>query len=195
MSGAVAASSVRFNAASSRILGLEADLVGRLPYGFNANVAAMLLDGRFTHGKVADTRLGYGASDEPIVDLDGHSLPRAPLLSINYSLGQTIATAIGTFDWVFSAQTRTTQYMTVFNGDGRDTTGNINPNLSDVVPTYTRFDASIGYTRPDRRLRLEGFVTNLTDIAYMTTIINTPGLNLRFFNPPRQIGMRVTVTL
>jgi iron complex outermembrane recepter protein len=190
-----ASSSVRFNAATSRVLGLEADVTGRLPLGLVAGVSAMLLDARITEGEVADTRVGFGADDQPVVSLEGKSLPRAPLLSLNYSIAQSFATEIGRFDWRLSAQTKTKQYMTVFNGEGRDAEGNINPLLSDVVPTFTRVDTNIGYTRPDGQLRLEAFVTNLTDVVYMTTIINTPGLNLRFFNPPRQVGVRLTVTL
>jgi len=29
--------------------------------------------------------------------------------------------------------------------------------------------------------------------AYMTTFINTPSLNLRYFNPPRQVGVRLSL--
>jgi iron complex outermembrane receptor protein len=194
-SGQVAATSVRFNAASSRILGLEADSTATLPFGFLASVAAMVLEPRFTEGEVADTRVGSVAGTQERVDLEGNFLPRAPRLTINYSIGQVIQTSIGPFDWLLAAQTKTKHYMTVFNGEGRDTEGNFAPNLSDVVPTYTRFDAGIGYTRPDGLTRIEGFVSNLTDVAYMTTILNTPGLNLRFFNPPRQFGLRLTVNL
>lgn len=194
-SDAVAASSVRFNAAKSRVLGLEADVTARLPAGFTASLAAMLLDSKFTEGQVADTRVGFGASDQPIVDLEGNDLPRAPKLSLNYSVSQVITTSIGYFDWLLSAQTKTRQYMTVFNGDGVDSRGVVNPNLSDKVPAYTKLDASVGYARPDGQTRVDAFVTNLTDVAFMTTLINTPGLNLRFFNPPRQFGVRLTMFL
>ena len=193
--GAVAATSVRFNAASSRVLGLEADATARLPLGFALSLAMMLLDARFVDGRVADTRLGYGASDQPIVELEGNRLPRAPIASLNYSVGQTIESSVGYWDWLLAGQTRSKQYMTVFNGEGRDAEGNVNPNLSDDVPTYTRIDASVGYMRPDGQTRIDAFVTNLTDVAYMSSIINTPGLNLRFFNPPRQFGVRLTVSL
>jgi iron complex outermembrane receptor protein len=127
--------------------------------------------------------------------LSGNHLPRAPVLSVNYALSQRIPTSFGRFDWQVSAQTRSAQYMTVFNGDGKDARGNVNANLSDKVPSYTRVDVNIGYTIPNGRLRLDAFVLNLTDVAYMTSLINTPSLNLRFFNPPRQIGARVTVQL
>lgn len=187
--------SVRFNAANSRILGLEADITGRLPAGFSASAAVMLLHARFTEGSLADTRVGFDAATQPIVDIEGNTLPRAPNLALNYSLSQIIETPVGYFDWVVSAQTKTKQYMTVFNGEGRNPEGEVNPNLSDVVPGYTRLDAGIGYARPDGKSRIDAFVSNLTDRAYMTTLINTPNLNLRFFNPPRQFGVRLTLFL
>ena len=37
------------------------------------------------------------------------------------------------------------------------------------------------------------FVNNVTNLAYSTSIISTPGLNLRFFNPPRTAGVRFRV--
>jgi hypothetical protein len=46
-------------------------------------------------------------------------------------------------------------------------------------------------THPDGRLSIDGFVNNVGNIAYPTSIISTPGLNLRFFNPPRTAGVRV----
>ncbi|MET0386595.1 MAG: TonB-dependent receptor plug domain-containing protein [Polyangiales bacterium] len=192
---AAASTSLRFNVANARILGLEASAAARLPYGFSGNLAAMFLDARFVDGQVADTRVGFDAATQPIVSLEDKFLPRAPQLSLNYAIRQTIRTDIGRFDWSVSAQTKSQQFMTVFNGKGRDPNGTVEPNLSDVVPTYTRVDAAVGYTVPDGRLRLDAFVTNLTDVVYMTTLINTPNLNLRFFNPPRQVGVRLTVQL
>jgi len=99
------------------------------------------------------------------------------------------------FDWILSAQTRTKYFMTPFNGECRDTTGRANPNLNDAVPTYTRLDAGIGFTRPEANMRLEVIGSNLTDVTYMTSVINVPNLNLRFFNPPRQLGVKLTLFL
>lgn len=193
-SDAVAAAAVRYNAANSRILGLELEGVGRLPAGFTLRAAALLLDARFTEGVLADTRKGWGASDQPKTDVEGNLLPRAPQLAINYGVTQTIQTGVGYFDWVINAQTKSKQYMTPFNGDGRDgLTGAINPNLSDAVPAYTRLDIGAGFTHTSGKVRFDGFVNNLFNTTYMTSIINTPGLNLRFFNPPRQMGVRLTV--
>ena len=188
------ATSVISNAARSRVLGLEVELAARLPAGLRADVAATFLDARFTDGEVADTRVGWGNA-LPIVSLDGNFLPRAPQLSVNYGLSQVIRTSFGRFDWTVAAQTRSTQYMTVFNGDGVDSEGKPNPNLSDKVSGYTRLDLNVGYTTPNSRIRIDAFMLNVTDVIYMSSFINTPNLNLRFFNPPRQFGARVTVQL
>jgi outer membrane receptor protein involved in Fe transport len=177
------------------VLGLEAELAARLPFGLRADVAGTLLDARFTSGAIADTRLGWDPSTQPMTPLDGNLLPRAPQLSVNYGVSQQLHTSFGKFDWSVSAQTSSIQYMTVFNGDGRDNKGNVNPNLSDKVPSYTRVDVNVGYTIPNGQLRIDAFVLNLTDVIYMTSLINTPNLNLRFFNPPRMIGARMTVQL
>jgi iron complex outermembrane receptor protein len=184
---------VRFNAAKSHVLGLEFDGSYKLPFGFIVGLQAMYLYSRFAEGHIADSRLGYDVSSEPIVDLKGHTLPRSPTISLAYSVGQNFTTTIGYFDWVVSAQTRSKYYMTVFNGEGTDTAGNVNPVLSDVQPAYTRLDAGIGYTRPNGKARIEAVGSNLTNTTYMTSLINTPGLNLRFFNTPRTFGVHMTL--
>ena len=120
-------------------------------------------------------------------------MPRSPKITVGYSIGQNISTRVGYFDWVVSAQTRSKYFMTVFNGEGADTSGNINPVLSDVQPAYTRVDAGIGYTRPNGKMRLEAVGNNLTNTTYMTSLINVPNLNLRFFNPPRTVGIRLAL--
>jgi hypothetical protein len=151
------------------------------------------MDAKFRGGSMLrDSRLGWGAGDSPVVSIDGKFLPRASVLTTNYSLAQNIKTSKGYFDWIISAQTRTKYYMTPFNGEGADTFGTPNAVLNDAVPTYTRLDASVGFTHPDGKLRLELIGSNLNNVTYMTSLINTPNLNLRFFNPPRQVAVRIT---
>lgn len=193
MGDAGANAAVRDNAAKSRVMGIELEGTGRLPAGFTARASALIMDARFTEGSVADTRVGYGANDQPIRDLNGNFLPRAPVLSLNYGIGQTIQTGVGYFDWIINFQTKSKYYMTPYNGDGKAPDGSINPNLSDVVNGFTRFDVGAGYTHSSGKVRFEGFINNVTDKAYMTSLINAPNLNLRFFNPPRQMGLRLTV--
>lgn len=186
---------VRKNTGNARVLGLEAEAVGKLPKGFTANLAAVLLDARFLGASVADTRVSWNPAELSNVDIEGHYLPRAPRLTLAYGIAQAIPTSIGLFDWSFSGQTKTKQYMTHFNGEGYDSYGNPNPIFSDVVPAITRLDASAGYTRLAGDIRFEAFVSNLTNMTYMTSIINVPGLNLRFYNPPRQFGVRLQLFL
>lgn len=193
--GSVAATAVRLNAANSRILGLEADITARLPYGFQGTIAGLLLDARFMEGKIVDSRFSAGDDGPPEVDLEGNRLPRAPVASMNYSLAQAIDTAVGLFDWMVSAQTKSKQYMTVYNGNQAFADANNDQALNDQVGRYTRLDANIGYARPDRRLRIDIFGSNLTDVTYMTTLNTSPDLQRRFFNTPRQFGARLTVSL
>jgi iron complex outermembrane receptor protein len=181
----------RFNVAESHVLGLEVEASYKLPYGLVAAAQAMLLDARFDSGEIADSRLGFDITTQPIINLEGLRLPRAPRATVHYSLSQTFSTSIGHFDWIVTGRTRSQYFMTPFNGNGRDRMGNINPVLSDVQPAYTRFDAGVGYTRLDGKVRLELFGANLTNATYLASLINTPGLNLRFFNSPRQFGIRL----
>lgn len=187
------ATAVRSNAAQSRIMGLELESTGRLPWGFVLNGQVQLMSAKFlADSKLRDSRLGWGAGDSPEVSIEGNYLPRSSVFTANYSIAQNIKTSKGFFDWIVSAQTKSKYYMTPFNGEGRTIDGVENPLLHDAVPTYTRIDASVGYTHPDGKLRLELIGSNLNNVTYMTSLINTPNLNLRFFNPPRQVAIRVT---
>jgi len=188
------AAAVRDNVASSRILGLEVEGTYRLPLGFVASVSALVLDAKFGDSEVRESRISWDTKAEDMVSLDGKWLPKSSRLTVNYSLGQTFQTKLGWFDWLVSAQTRTKYYLTIFNGEGQDTHGVADPNLTDVNPAYTRIDANVGYTHPGDKVRIDAFVTNLSDLTFMTSLINTPGLNLRFFNPPRQFGLRAQVS-
>lgn len=205
-------SAVRQNAdAVATVLGLDIDAAYSLPAGIQARLHALLMDAKFGDGTdVQDARIGFGPDDNYVVDVGGNWLPRASALTLNFSLSQLLFTEVGSFNWMVQGQTRTEHFMTVFNGDGEtvldpadgvefptsDAFNRIQENpsrLNDVVPTYTRFDLSAGWTHPDGRLAVSGYVNNLTNIAYATSIISNPGTNLRFFNPPRTAGVRMRV--
>jgi len=210
---------VRDNAASANVMGIDIDFTYALPAGLEAEVHALLMDARFGDDvQVQDGRIGFDVSNY-VVDIGGNWLPRASPYTLNYTLSQLIPTMAGSFSWVVSGQTRGKHYMTPYNGEGklippenpeeaiavdengqptsqayRDLTReNGSIRLTDVVPAYTRFDIGVGWRHPEGRLSIDAFVNNIFDIAYATTIISTPGLNLRFFNPPRTAGVRVRV--
>ncbi|HTV21736.1 MAG TPA: TonB-dependent receptor [Polyangiaceae bacterium] len=202
--------SLRQNAANPNIYGLDLDLVYALPLGFEVEVHALLLDARYSERTIVnDGRIDFGVGQYE-VDINGHWVPRASPYTLNYSLSQLIFSSAGSFNWMVSGQTVGKHYMTVFNGDGKvlpEVNGNVPVNnaayddllidasrLTDVVPSYTRVDLGGGWTHPDGRVSVNAFVNNVFNIAYATSIISGPGLNLRFFNPPRTAGVRFRVT-
>lgn len=186
---------VRGNDADARVLGLQIDAVGYLPRGLTGRASLTLLDARFLNANVVDTRLSRTTSEQPRLSLDGNFLPRAPQVAMSYGIAQVIPTDLGYFDWAVSGQTKSKMYMTQFNGEGYDGDGLQSPLLNDVVPWTTRIDASVGYAKPESDIRFDAFVANLTNIAYMTSFANVPNANLRFFNTPRQYGIRLSVYL
>ncbi len=190
--------------------GLDLDATYRLPAGLEAEVHALLMDSSFGDGTIVnDSRIGFGPTDNYLADLGGNKLPRSSALTLNYALSQLIFTSVGSFNWSIQGQTRTTHYMSVFNGNGKrlsEPAPGVTPSgpayegllrdprrLNDEVPTYTRIDIGGGWTHTDGRLSVNGFINNLTDIYYVTSLSTNPGLNLRFFNPPRTYGVRVKV--
>lgn len=158
-----------------------------------------------------------------VVDIGGKWLPRVSAITLNYALSQLIFTTFGSFNWVVDAQSRSKSYMTVFNGHGKALPGIdfIVPNpgvssdydrlvatgkegtacypncgaarLNDEVPAYTNVNLGVGWTHPDGRISINGYVNNAFNVAYATSIVSTPNLNLRFFNPPRTAGVRMRV--
>ncbi|HET9960037.1 MAG TPA: TonB-dependent receptor [Polyangiaceae bacterium] len=191
-------SAARFNAANSRIWGLEGEVVGFLPLNMQLTTSGLLLDARVSSDNSAhiDPRITEQCeTPRDCGQLTGKFLPRAPALSVNYALSGSINAKFGIFDWTIAAQSRTKQYMSLLNGEGRDARGNLDYALSDVVPGYTRVNINARWTHPLGYLSLEAFVNNLTDVTYMTSQIQSTKLDLRFFNPPRQFGVRCSLFL
>ncbi len=203
-------SAVRQNAKKrTDVFGLDVDAMYTLPAGLQAGLHALLMDARFADGTIVnDNRLNFGAANAS-VDLGGNWLPRASALTLNYTLSQLLYTAAGSFDWMIQGQTRTTHYMTVFNGDGTrlvrpapgfdlenpayETAQRRVQRFTDVVPTFTIFNAGIGWKHPDGRLGVSGFVNNVFNTAYATPIVSTGGTNIRYYNAPRVAGIRARV--
>jgi iron complex outermembrane receptor protein len=203
-------SAVRQNAKKrTDVFGLDASATYTLPAGLQAGLHALLMDARFADGTVVnDNRLNFGPANAS-VDLGGNWLPRASALTLNYTLSQLIYTVAGSFDWMIQGQTRTTHYMTVFNGDGTrlvqpapgfdlenpayETAQRQVQRLNDQVPTFTIFNAGVGWKHPDGRLGVSGFVNNVFDTAYATPIVSTGATNIRYYNAPRVAGIRARV--
>jgi iron complex outermembrane receptor protein len=193
---AIAGFAVRDNIARSRVLGVELDGDIRLPYNLTVSILGSFLYSRVLSGTIFDGRVDYSPKegrDSDQTNIKGKTLPRSPLATVNLSLSQHHKTSVGWFDWVVSGQVRSKYYMTIFNGEGYDAQGNLVPRFQDFQPSYFRADAGVGYTRPDGKTHLEVFVNNATNVAYMTSLISSPDVHIRYYNPPRQFGMRLTM--
>jgi iron complex outermembrane receptor protein len=202
------AAAVRDNVADTFMYGLEVQAGYDLPLGFQVAANVLLLDARFADDTVvSDGRLGWDITDYQ-VDIGGNWLPRSSPFTANYSVSQHLMTEHGTFDWVASAQTRYRHFMTVFNGEGNllprvngaepTSPGFLdlkqNPaRLDDEVPTYTRVDLGANWRHPENRIEVGAYCNNALDATYVTSVISTPGANLRFYNPPRTFGARLLV--
>ena len=85
-------------------------------------------------------------------------------------------------------------FTTIFNGQDYLQPENPRRRLDDKVDGYWTFDVGFGWTPPgDGRVRLEGFVNNLTDEQNEAAIIITQFDNTRFFTRPRTFGARLRV--
>ena len=63
--------------------------------------------------------------------------------------------------------------------------------LSDRVPTYTTINIGFGWRKPDGMMSIRGFVNNVFNTTYATSIATQPGNYTRFYNDPRMAGVRV----
>lgn len=185
----------RNNVGDARVLGIQAEAVGYLPQALVGKLGVALLEARFADAQVVDTRVAASSSGPLETNLKGNFLPRAPQLALSYGISRSVATDLGDFEWSVSGQTKSSMFMTPFNGQGVDSAGRPSPTSNDRVPWTTRLDAAVGYVRVGGDVRVDAFVVNLTDMTYVTSLINSPNTNVRFLNSPRQFGLRVSMYL
>ncbi len=196
----------RSNASNARVFGLEATTRFRLPtiracggaggecwrFYLSAELSALAMDARFGFGSqvvLKSKELTYP------VDLENHWLPKAPRLTVQPSLSCTIDTPVGSFNGYVSALMRSKHYLSIHNGDPylvAKQSQEVSIVPYDEVPPYVQIDLGVAFA-PNAMWRVDGFITNVTNVAFATSLIHTPSMNLRFYNPPRQMGLRATV--
>lgn len=186
--------SFSYNAADSHISGFNVEGGFDLPANFNFDYNLLYLDAKVDKADaIQDFRYqsdvdAIGASFRSI---DGKRLPRTPKWQMNASLSQTIEVATGKFDYVLSAGYRSSQFQTIFNSEDY-TPETPEPRLNDKVGSYWTFDVGAGYSHgPDGKIRVEGYINNLTDAVHESAIIITQFDNTRFFTRPRTFGGRI----
>ena len=206
-----------FNASDAEIFGAQFDGGFQFPSDWNFNYTFLWLeaevinsqeiqDGRFRPTSDFDNCVGVVASGALIPPtnpelcnaterpIEGHRLPRTPRFQLNMSLSKAFPTDWGLFDAILSAGYRSEQHMTIFNGRayGPLPAGENPERLNDLVDPYWTLDAGAGYSYGnDDALRVELYMTNVTDEQQEQAIIITQDDNTRFFSAPRTYGIRL----
>lgn len=190
--------SYSYNAADSKIYGANVEGGIDLPHDINLNYNLLWLEAKVNKADpIQDFR--YQADVDPgnavFRSINGKRLPRTPRFQMNASLGQSIDVGSGKIDYIASAGYRSSQYMTIFNGE--DFTP-LTPErrLDDKVGGYWTFDVGAGYSHGrDGKVRIEGYINNLTDAVHESAIIITQFDNTRFFTRPRTYGARIRLKM
>ena len=146
--------------------------------------------------------------------INGKRLPYTPRLQLNMQLSQKFETDSGTFDYVIAPGFRSSTYATIFNGqdytyDACKAGGTVTAvsgtavsacsirttplgRLNDTIQSFWTLDLGVGYSSPNKKLRLEAFANNLT---YSNTtggvIISQTGGTVAFLTRPATYGARV----
>ena len=189
--------SYSYNAASSKIYGLNVEGGFELPHNLNLNFNALWLEAKINKSQpIQDFRFQADVSPTEAVfqSIDGKRLPRTPRWQLNGSLSQKIEVSSGSLDWIVSVGYRSSQFQTIFNSQDFQNPAAARLRLNDQVKGYATIDLGAGYSHgPEGKLRLEVFVNNLTDATHEAAIIITQFDNTRFFTRPRTYGGRVRI--
>ena len=187
--------SYSYNAASSAIYGANVEAGIQLPYNINFDVNALWLEAKIKKSReIQDFRFQADVAPTEAVfqSIANKRLPRTPRFQMNATLGQSFDVGSGKADYVLSAGYRSSQYMTIFNGEDFQNPDNPRRRLDDKVDGYWTFDVGAGYTHGrDGKVRIEGYVNNLTNAIHEAAIIITQFDNTRFFTRPRTYGARI----
>ena len=186
--------SYSYNAADSKIYGANIEGGFDLPYNINLDFNALWLEAKVVKAQpIQDFRYQADVSPNDAVfrSIDGKRLPRTPRWQLNTSVSQTFNLPSGKLDYVLSAGYRSAQFMTIFNGEDF-TPATVERRLDDRVDGYWTFDLGAGYSHgADGKLRVEGYINNLTNSVHEAAIIITQFDNTRFFTRPRTYGGRI----
>ncbi len=187
--------SFSYNAADSAMYGIQLEGGVQLPAGINVNWTLLWLDAQIEDAEpIQDFRFQADVAPEEAVfrSIAGRRLPHTPRLQFNTSISQLFGTPWGTVDYVVSFGWRAAQFRTIFNSIDFLQAENPRLRLNDRVESFWSVDAGVGYTHSNGKLRVEGFVSNLTGDVHEAAQIITQFDNTRFFTRPRLAGVRLS---
>ena len=184
-----------FNAADAEIYGTQIETGLEFPGDVNFNATLLWLpEARIVNSiDIQDSRFQADVDPDNAIarSVEGNRLIRTPRVQLNSSLSKAIETNYGRFDGIVSVGYRSSQNQTLFNGIDFNNPDNPEPRLNDRVEGYVTIDIGVGYTHGEEgKYRIEGYVSNLTNVQEPQAIIITQFDNTRFFNTPRLYGVR-----
>jgi len=185
-----------FNAADASIIGLHID--GGLDFanGYNLDGSLVFLDSELDPGRtIADGRYNVNSSNENNLqrDIDGHELPRTPDIQAKVNLSKSHFLEQGVFDWILSAGYKGEYYSTIFNSKLYGATDSFTrERLNGTMGDFWTIDVGFGFEPAALpNVKVEGFISNLTDEHEGSVALITQDTHTRFFNSPRNAGLRV----
>ena len=187
--------SFSYNAADSRIYGLQFDGGFFLPNGVNINWTALWLEATIEEAlPIQDFRFQADVAPEEAVfrSINGRRLPHTPKYQLNGSVSQAFGSPWGIFDYVLSIGWRADQFRTIFNSIDYRFPDNPRLRLNDKVKGFISVDAGVGFSHHNGRLRVEAFMSNVTGEVHEAAQIITQFDNTRFFTRPRLAGIRAS---
>ena len=187
-----------FNASDAEIYGGQLEAGLDLPNDWSLDATVLwLAEARVVNSQdIQDFRFQADIDAENATNrsIEGNRLIRTPEWQLNGSISKAQDVGPGTVDGVLSVGYRSSQFMTIFNGQDFNNPDNPEGRLDDSVDGYFTLDAGMGYSHGnDGKWRLEAYVNNLTGIEREQAIIITQFDNTRFFSPPRTYGARLRV--
>ncbi|MEL6360668.1 MAG: TonB-dependent receptor [Pseudomonadota bacterium] len=189
-----------FNASDAEIYGAQIETGLQFPGDLNWSATLLWLPEAnvVNSQEIQDSRFQADVDPDNSVNrpIDGNRLIRTPKYQLNTSITKAIETSFGLIDGVVSVGYRSSQNMTIFNGEDFSNPDNPQGRLNDEVGGYVTIDMGAGVSFGEaNKYRVEAYVNNLTDIERPQAIIITQFDNTRFFNAPRTYGVRLRARL
>ena len=110
------------NAGKVSLMGFEVEGDILLPLDMRLRANFAYLDSEIKDGKILDTR----QNGQVEVDVTGNMLPDTSKYNFNLALSQSIyfGRAVSSFDWTISGAYRSKYYLSIYNNEGFDESGN-----------------------------------------------------------------------
>lgn len=185
-----------FNASDAEIYGAQFEAGIDLPGDFSLDGTLLwLAEAKVVNSQeIQDFRFQADIDPDNAVNrsIEGRRLIRTPEFQFNGSVSKAVDIGSGNVDGVLSVGYRSSQHMTIFNGEDFSNPTSPDLRLDDRVDGYWTLDAGIGYSHGrEGNWRIEGYVSNLTNREEEQAIIITQFDNTRFFTRPRTYGVRL----